>query len=96
MVAISFIQDRRHRPVVLHTLLYPVFCPDAAANQRGCQRHIMDSTFRNGEDLPIRGPYYSWSRRIQPVEELDEEKETKGSTRNLPARMIDTVNINTK
>ena len=41
-------------------------------------------------------PYYSWSRGIQPVEELDEEKETKGSTRNLPARMIDTVNINTK
>jgi len=34
VAAIPFVQDWRHRPLVLHPLLYPVLCPDATPYQR--------------------------------------------------------------
>ena len=65
LAAVTIFQDRCHRVAVLHTVLYTVLCPNAAAHQRFGKGHIMDHPFRTGKDLPIRRPDNPRRRRLQ-------------------------------
>ena len=53
MAAIPVIQDWCHRPVVLHTLLYPVLRPDVAAHQYISKGRALGCALRTGQDLPV-------------------------------------------
>ena len=64
VAAIAFIQDGRDSPDVLHTLLHPVVCPDAATHQCYRQGYFMDYTFWFGENFPIRRTDHTWCRRL--------------------------------
>ena len=50
---LPIVQDWCHRPDVLHTLLYPVLCPDAAAYQYNSKRRALGCALRTGQDLPV-------------------------------------------
>ena len=65
LAAVTLLQDRCHRVAVLHTVLYTVLCPNAAAHQRFGKGHIMDRLFRTGKNLPIRRPDHPRRRGLQ-------------------------------
>ena len=65
LAAVTLVQDRCHRVVVLHTVLYTVLCPNAASHQRYGKGRIMDYPLWVSQDLPIRRLDNPGRRRLQ-------------------------------
>ena len=75
LAAVTFLQDRCHRVVVLHPVLHIVLCPNAAADQRYSKGCIMDHPLRPGKDLSIRRPDHPRRRGLQtPQEQTQAQK----------------------
>ena len=70
-----FLQDRCHRAVSLHPLLYPLLRPDGSPHQCRCQECPLGRPFRTCQDISIWRAHHPRSRRCQTGKKVFQEGE---------------------